>query len=328
MTDQQQALDRVVAVVNGKGGVLKTSVVANVGGWLASQGMRILLVDLDPQGNLVFDLGLVDHWADDLGKSVIDAVWSGEPLKVLRDVRPNLDVVFGGSALDMLASLTYNRMFNKEDTGGVPAAFAKALAALADDAGDGDGQPYDLILLDCPPRSIEIQDMALRAARWVVVPTRTDDASLEGLRGVGPRVARARNNNPTLDWLGIVVTAHNKQATRILRETLETLAEVSSKLPPFETVIRHSEATARDARSSGRLAFELANATEAGRAERLKALSDRRRRSDNVIFLPEIPPALSETSGPLAEDYARLAHEMCKRITTAETAREATGEAR
>lgn len=47
-----------------------------------------------------------------------------------------------------------------------------------------------------------------------------------------------------------------------------------------------------------------------------------------MIFLPEIPPALSETSGPLAEDYARLAHEMCKRITTAETAREATGEAR
>lgn len=241
MTDQQQALDRVVAVVNGKGGVLKTSVVANVGGWLASQGMRILLVDLDPQGNLVFDLGLVDHEADDLGKSVIDAVWSGEPLKVLRDVRPNLDVVFGGSALDMLASLTYNRMFNKEDTGGVPAAFAKALAALADDAGDGDGQPYDLILLDCPPRSIEIQDMALRAARWVVVPTRTDDASLEGLRGVGPRVARARNDNPTLDWLGIVVTAHNKQATRILRETLETLAEVSSKLPRS----RPSSGTAR-----------------------------------------------------------------------------------
>lgn len=328
MTEQQAALARVVAVANGKGGVLKTSVVANVGGWLARQGMRILLVDLDPQGNLVFDLGLVDHEANDLGKSVIGAVWNDEPLKVLRDVRPNLDVVFGGSALDMLASLTYSGMSDKLTGGGVPAAFAAALAVVADDAGDGDGQPYDLVLLDCPPRSVEIQDMALRASRWVVVPTRTDDASLEGLRGVGPRVAKARQDNPALDWLGIVITAHNKQATRILRETLSTLGEVSSKLPPFDSVIRHSEATARDARSSGRLAFELASATDAGRAERLKALSERRRRRDNVIFLPEIPAALSETSGPLAEDYARLAHEMCERITAAETASQASGQAR
>lgn len=319
MTDQQTALSRVVAVVNGKGGVLKTSIVANVGGWLARQGMKVLLVDLDPQGNLVFDLGLVGHSADDAGKSVVDAVWTDQPLKVHRGVRPNLDIVFGGSTLDMIASLTYNRIGTGLSGGGVPASFAAALATLADDAGDG--TPYDLVLLDCPPRSVEIQDMALRAARWVVVPTRTDDASLDGLRGVGPRVARARQENPALDWLGIVITAHNKQATRILRETLDTLAEVSDTLPPFDSVIRHSEATARDSRSSGRLAFELASATESGRTERLKALSERRRRrDDNVIYLPEIPPALSETSGPLAEDYARLAHEMCDRITTAETA--------
>ena len=55
------ALSRVVAVINGKGGVFKTSLVANVGGLLAEGGSRVLLVDLDPQGNLAEDLGYADQ---------------------------------------------------------------------------------------------------------------------------------------------------------------------------------------------------------------------------------------------------------------------------
>ena len=53
----RRALDRVIAVINGKGGVLKTTLTANIGGMLASSGYRVLLVDLDPQGNLAEDLG-------------------------------------------------------------------------------------------------------------------------------------------------------------------------------------------------------------------------------------------------------------------------------
>lgn len=313
------ALSRVVAVMNGKGGVLKTSLVANVGGWLAASGMRILLVDLDVQGNLKFDLGLVGSDQDDAGKSIVDAVWTGDPLKVIPAVRPNLDFVFGGRALEMLTSLTYSSLADGFTGGGVPAAFAHRLSQVAAD--------YDLVLLDCPPGSGEVQDMALRASRWVLVPTKTDDGSLDGLRAVGPRVAKARRENPALDWLGVVVTAHNTSAKRILRDTLDTLAEVADKLPPFDTVIRHSEATARDCRSRGQLAHELAATwKESGAGERFKALAARERmqRSDNVIYL-EVPAALSETSGPLAADYAKLANEMCNRITAAETATSAAG---
>ena len=308
-----QALSRVIAVANGKGGVLKTSLVANVGGYLAATGMRILLVDLDAQGNLKFDLGLVDSADDDAGKSIVDAVWYDHPLKVVSDVRPGLDFVFGGRALEMLTALTHSPMAADLPGGGVPAAFARRLAAIADQ--------YDLVIFDCPPGSGEIQDMALRAARWVLVPTKTDDGSLDGLRAVGPRVKRAREHNPELSWLGVVVTAHSTSATRILRDTLATLAEVADTLPAFSTVIRHSEATARDCRSRGQLAHELAQDVASSAPERLKALTARRRvqRSDNVIFLPEVPHALSETSGSLASDYAKLAAEICARITAAET---------
>ena len=73
------ALSRVVAVINGKGGVLKTSIVANVAGCLA-KSMRVLVIDLDISGNLKMDLGMTSAVEDDAGKSVVDAVWSGADL--------------------------------------------------------------------------------------------------------------------------------------------------------------------------------------------------------------------------------------------------------
>lgn len=305
-------LSRVVAALNGKGGVLKTSVVANVGGYLASQGMRTLLVDLDVQGSLRFDLGLVGSPNDDAGRSVVDAVWSGAPLKVIKEVRPGLDVVFGGRNLDLLVSLSHAATASELPGGSVPAAFARALAEVAGD--------YDMVMIDCPPVSGELQDMALRAARWVLVPTKTDDASLDGLRAVGPRVRRALEHNPSLQWLGVVVTAHTASASRVLREVLTTLEEVSDTLRPFQATIRHSEATARDCRSRGQLVHELAQDVNQESADRFKALRARGRvkRSENVVFLPEIPAELARASVPLARDYALLSTEICERITLAE----------
>lgn len=307
------ALSRVVAVVNGKGGVLKTSVVANVGGYLAAKGgMRVLLVDLDVQGNLKFDLGLVDSPEDDGGRSVLDAVWSGTPLKVVTGVRPRLDFVFGGRNLEVLTSLSHSQIASDLPGGGVPGSFALRLAEVAGD--------YDMVLLDCPPGSGEIQDMALRAARWALIPTKTDDASLDGLLAVGPRVRRAREKNPMLDWLGVVITAHTAGASRILRDTLATLDEVSDTLSPFDSRIRHSEATARDCRSRGQLAHELAKDVSSAPSQRIEALKARARvkREDNVVFLPEVPETLAKASVPLADDYRLLAEEICARIAAAE----------
>lgn len=135
------ALSRVVAVINGKGGVLKTSIVANVAGCLA-KSMRVLVIDLDISGNLKMDLGMTAAAEDDAGKSVVDAVWSGADLQIVREVRPNLDMVFGGRALEMLSSLAKSSMSDELPTGSIATEFASRLADVAED--------YDLVLLDCP----------------------------------------------------------------------------------------------------------------------------------------------------------------------------------
>ena len=305
------ALSRVVAVINGKGGVLKTSIVANVAGCLAQSGMRVLAVDLDISGNLKLDLGMVNADQDDAGKGIVDAVWNGSRLPVVPDVRPNLDFVFGGRGLEMLGQLAKSPMAEELTTGSVAGEFAARLSEVSDD--------YDLIILDCPPGNGELQDMALAATRWVLIPTKTDQASWDGLLGVGPRVKRARAVNPALAYLGVVVTAHNPAATRVRRNTKARLDEVGDVVPLLETSIRHSETAAHDCRSRGQLAHELARDATVSRAQRLQALSARRRTDGDQGNVISFPSALSGTADSLAGDYMLLAQEICTRISAAET---------
>lgn len=310
-TPDLTALSRVVAVINGKGGVLKTSLVANVAGCLVSSGMRVLAIDLDISGNLKHDLGLVGDPRDDSGKGVLDAVWNEGPLPIATDVRKGLDFVFGGRALEMVGSLAKSQMVDDLPTGSVGGEFAQRLVEVADD--------YDMILLDCPPGNAELQDMALSATRWVLIPTKTDPASWDGLLGVGPRVKRARETNESLSYLGVVVTAHNPAATRVQRNTRARLDEVGETVPLLDTFIRHSETAAHDCRQRGQLAHELARDVVAHQGQRLQALSARRRGSRDRGNVIELPVALSGTADSLAGDYFKLAQEICDRITVAET---------
>jgi len=89
----RRALDRVIAVINGKGGVLKTTLTANIGGMLASSGYRVLLVDLDPQGNLAEDLGYTASDRDDEGRALAQGLMFGGTIEPLSQIRPNLDVI-------------------------------------------------------------------------------------------------------------------------------------------------------------------------------------------------------------------------------------------
>ena len=90
-----------VMVSNGKGGVLKTSLAANLSGLAAASGWSVLAVDLDPQGNLATDLGCLER--SDGGEALLRAVAENAPLIPLRDVRPGLDVVAGGPRTAELA---------------------------------------------------------------------------------------------------------------------------------------------------------------------------------------------------------------------------------
>lgn len=309
-TPDVESLNRVVVVINGKGGVLKTSIVANVAGALAASGMRVLALDLDISGNLKLDLGLSRSEDNDGGKGIVDAVWNGTDLPIVRDVRPGLDFVFGGRALEMLGQLSRSPMAEELPTGSVGAEFAARLVEVADD--------YDLILLDCPPGNGELQDMALAASRWVLIPTKTDPGSWDGLLGVGPRVKRARETNPYLQYLGVVITAHKPSATRVLHNTKARLEEVGETVPLMKTYIRDSQTATHHGRMRGQLAHELAKDAASSRSVRLKALSERRKAIGTGNVIP-LPTSLSDNADDLAGDYLALAEEICARITKAET---------
>lgn len=301
-------LQRVVAVINGKGGVGKTSITANVTGQLGRGGLRVLACDLDVQGNLKYDFGLVGDPRDDDGKNLVDAIWHKEPLTVIREVRDNVDLVTGGRKLDMLALLSQSSAAEELPGGSVPAAFAIKLAEIADQ--------YDLILLDCPPGNRALQEMALGATKWVLIPTKTDPAGWDGLRQVGPIVKRIRTSlNPEITYLGVVLFAHSPGSSAVMRNTRDQLEQVTGQLPLFDSFIRHSEKAAQDARLRGQLAHEMARDVKGQAKERLQALSARR---TGTAVLPLPTQRLSETSSGIAEDYQNLAHEICNRIADLE----------
>lgn len=289
-------LGRVVALLNGKGGVGKSSIVANIGGQLARNGYRVLTVDLDLGGNLGLDLGYAQRELGDHGRGTVEAVAQASPLPRLTQVRDRLDAVPGGRLLEHLQALDYNGTID------VPEAFTQRLSEVAAD--------YDLVLLDCAPGNPVLQRTALRAARYVVIPTRTDPAGWDGLRMVHPLVAKARTANPSLAYLGVVIFAHQTIARAVLARTRAQLtADVGDMVPLFDTAIRYSEASAYDCRQRGQLAHELArDALEATR-ERLELLRSRRRDDSQ-----QLPPALSGSAGTLAQDYASLAREILTRI--------------
>lgn len=285
-----------------------TSVTANVSGQLATAGYKVLAADLDLSGNLSLDLGYGREPQNDGGKSVVDAVWNDGPLNVIRDVRENLDVIAGGRHLEMLGSLANTPMADELPGGGVPSAFAAKLAVLAEN--------YDIVLIDGAPGNPVLQDMALTAARYILIPTKTDPAGWDGLRGVGPRAKKVRKINPKLTYLGVVLFGHSTSATRVGRATRAKLDEVSDTIPVFETYIRHSESTGHDSRSRGQLAHELAKDAAGQQPEILAALRERRKRGDNVVELPI--QKLSETASGVAGDYQRLAREVLVAIAAAE----------
>lgn len=307
-----QVLDRTIGIVNGKGGVFKTSITANVGGECAKTGMKVLVIDIDVSGALKVVLGLSGDERDDQGKGILEAIWSDADLPIVRDVRPGLDFVFGGRNLEMLSSLVGSPTEDDLPAGSVPREFARKVAQVAED--------YDLILIDCPPGDGKLQDLALAAARYVLIPTKTDQLSWEGLRGIGPRVKKARKSNPDLTYLGVVVTGHTRGASRVYRNTKAKLDEIGDTVPLLDTSISHSESLAQASSVGGKLASELAAEAVDSRRLRLQALSQRRRATDessekssNVVQLPNV--AVGERpAASIAQEYVDLATELCQLI--------------
>lgn len=286
---------RVVAIANGKGGVGKTTLTAGLAGQLASGGSRVLVVDTDPQANLARDLG---YTAGD-GSNLSLAITHGLPLEVIRGVRDRLDVVAGGPALwDVGPAFTAR--------GARGATLPGLKPALAKVAPEKKGADYDVVLVDTPPGEPILQELVFAAADFLIIPTRSDEASLDGLVVVAQRFAAARAVNPTLTLLGVVLFGVRAGSTRMQARVRSALQEtLGDAAPVFPTSIRYLESAAVDMRSRGVLPHEL---TELHRSDTRTRLS--RLREGAPADAGDTLLSRDSSAAGLAGDYAALADEV------------------
>jgi chromosome partitioning protein len=250
-------LDRkVIVVINGKGGVGKSSVSAALAAAFAKVKLRVLLVEMDEQGNNDEDLGYAKLQLSDGGEAQAAAILDGKPLVPTGQARPNLFVVPGGEALEDIVEELYcqrrmgARAADPEDQDAWMGMYARAIDAVRDE--------YDVILLDVAPGSQPLQLQALTAGDMVLIPARSDLSSRKGLRTVGRRFRDALPLNPALRLLGVIVFGTGSAATRVQAKIKEQLAsDLKSSAPVLEQTIRHVEAAAVACRAAGRVPQEM-----------------------------------------------------------------------
>jgi chromosome partitioning protein len=285
-----------ILVLNGKGGVGKTSLAANLAGLAALSGWKVLAVDLDPQGNLGRDLGYLAD-ADD-GGTLARAAALGERPTPMQSVRPNLDVLAGGPALDGLVAELQRALL-----GGELAAVDRLGAALAAVAVD-----YDLVVIDSPPGEALLHAAAVRAVHYILIPTRADAASVDGLGRVAAVVAREGAANPRLEVLGVVLGPLPIQARAIARRTRAELEAMLGEITIFDTIVRDVPRAAVDCRARGVLAHEYEQAST-----RAPRWWERKRGNEDV-------ETFSNAAAGLAGDYQALAKEILARFTARQSA--------
>ena len=182
---------QTIACANQKGGVGKTTTVINVGTYLAIAGLRVLIVDVDPQGNATSGLG-IDR--SSLEGTLYDALTGSIPVT-------DVIVPTGVDRLSLIPSSISMAGAEVElaSTDQRERRLGQTLAGLADD--------YDYILLDCPPSLGLLTVNALTAADAVLIPLQCEFYALEGLTQLIATVNLVRDNlNPDLEIKGVVLT--------------------------------------------------------------------------------------------------------------------------
>jgi len=304
-------LRRSILVSNSKGGVGKTSLTAHLAGLAAEANYRVLAVDLDPQGNLGRDLNYLGSDGDDRGQGLLEAIQFGREVTPIRDVRPGLDVVCGGPFVEDATKLETNFSKRGRDPHLV---LEQALAPIA-------GQ-YHLIVIDSPPGDRYLQMIGLCAAQYVIVPTRSDEASLDGLNGLADAFVQARETNPALELLGVVLFGIGASATVIQREVRAKIAAgLGDVAPVFTAQIRYLEAPAVEARNRGMLVHEY----ERDLVAKAPRWIDRKRRGKHHAPPADLAVRVAPTAHKLAGDYAELATEFLNAVMSREQQLAAAG---
>ena len=192
---------KIISVINQKGGVGKTTTVINLAAGLSMKGKKILVIDLDPQGNATTGLGLSNTTTSDMtiynvlnGNKNIYEVVQKTDFANLNLISSNVDL----SGLEVETAGDSRRAFKLKDE----------LGSILNDS----SASYDYILIDCPPSLSLLTIMALVASDALVVPLQTEFFALEGLTQLMKTIERIRSNlNPSLVIRGILLTMYDKR---------------------------------------------------------------------------------------------------------------------
>jgi chromosome partitioning protein len=256
-------LPRVLAVANQKGGVGKTTTAVNLGACLADLGYRVLVVDLDPQGNASTGLGINIR---DLQGSMYDVILHDLPIEDCVEATSVRNLFCAPSSLDLAgAEIELVPAFSRE------LRLRKALQEVHDD--------YDFVFIDCPPSLGLLTVNGLAAATEVIVPIQCEYYALEGLGQLLRNVNLVQKNlNPPLEVSAIILVmydARTKLADQVVNEVRSHFgAKVCKNVVP--RTVRLSEAPsfgqpiiAFDPSSRGAIAYrELAKEVSGGTPQR------------------------------------------------------------
>lgn len=221
-TDEAEAIElpRILAIANQKGGVGKTTTAVNLGASLAELGYRVLIIDLDPQGNATTGLGLSHR---NVEGSIYDVIMNDaavedcvEPTSVRNLFVVPATIDLAGAEIELVPA------FSRE------LKLRRALDGVRDD--------YDFTLIDCPPSLGLLTVNGLAAADDVIVPIQCEYYALEGLGQLLRNVSLVKSNlNPTLDVRGIVLTMYDARTKLAEQVEQEVRTHFGSKV--YRTVV-------------------------------------------------------------------------------------------
>ncbi|HTZ56251.1 MAG TPA: AAA family ATPase [Candidatus Acidoferrum sp.] len=200
-------MSRIIALVNQKGGVGKSTTAVNLGAALAVEGRRVLVIDCDPQGNTTTGFGIEKHGLQRdvynvlLQEASIDDVAVPTEIDTLTLVPATINLA--GAEIELVSALSRETRLRQ------------ALLPVAN--------RYDFVLIDCPPSLGLLTINALTAAEEALIPVQAEYYALEGLSQLTAVVRRVREAlNPTLHISGVLVTMFDGR-TRLAMEVLDEL---------------------------------------------------------------------------------------------------------
>lgn len=294
---------RVILFANKKGGVGKSTIVASVAEMVATGGRRggrkCLVIDGDPQATLTgMDFGAV---GSDMGTSLSKTLQFGDPLQPIRGVRPNLDLIAGGSMLNAISGAAGAV---HASGGSMAANLQRSLEVLCDQEG------YEMVLIDSAPGKAEelLLDIFMQIANYLIIPTKSDLGSMDPMRELAELFFGARSAGAAIQLLGVVLFATDVRAPKRCADALRKITELlgGSGVDPFGVPIRANEAAAIDMRDLHCTVQEMAKVVSESKTSTLRKLRNGEAPGRNTWT--------GENIVDLVGDFQELVYEIITRI--------------